>query len=82
MKNRNRDLDNIKDDCKEFVCREAQEMVEDSHIDDEWDIDCLQDDLNNLLKICEKIDKCRGVKSVKRVMYKHYTVQEINKIIS
>jgi hypothetical protein len=82
MKNRNRDLDNTKEDCKEFICSKAQEIVNDASITDEWDLDCLSDDLNHLLDICEKIERCRGVKSVKRVMYKYYSVQETNKVIN
>ena len=82
MKNEDRDLDNIKDDCKKFICSKAQEIVNDVRLDDEWDLDCLSDDLNHLHDICEDIERCRGVKSVKRVMYKYYSVQETNKVIS
>jgi len=82
MKNRNRDLDNIKDDCKRFICSKAQEIATRARIDDEWDLECLSDDLNHLLDICGEIERCRGVKSVKRVMYKYYSVQETNNVIS
>jgi len=81
MKNRNRDLDNIKDDCKRFICSKAQEIVNDVRLDDEWDLDCLSDDLNHLLDICEDIERCRGVKSVKRVMYKYYSVQDRKSVV-
>jgi len=81
MKNRNRDLDNTKDDCKRFICSKAQEIVNDVRLDDEWDLDCLSDDLNHLLDICEDIERCRGVKSVKRVMYKYYSVQDRKSVV-
>jgi hypothetical protein len=82
MKNKNIDLDQIKEDCKEFVCSKAQEIVNDASIGDEWDLDVLQDDLKNLVDICDDIEWCRGVKSIKRVMSRYYSVQEINKVIN
>jgi len=82
MKNRNRELDDIKDDCKKFICSKAQEIVNDVSITDEFDLDCLRDDINHLFDICVDIDRCGGVKSVKRVMYRHYSFQETNNVIS
>lgn len=78
----NIDLDEIKDDCREFVCSKAQEIVSDANITDDWDLDCLQDDLNRLLVICRKVDRCKGVKSIKRVMSRRYPAKEIKRLIS
>lgn len=84
MKNRLTDkemqLEQYKEDCKELVCSQAEHVAESNNLNygaNEFDLGAAKDDLENLLDICDAIEKCKTEQAIKKVMLKYYTKKEL-----
>lgn len=80
------DIEMAKEDAKQFACNKIVNFVEANNCDaegcmDECDVACLRDEADAIVKFCEKINKCRNIKALEKLMYNHYDEKEVKEAL-